>query len=96
MIAGDDDKLQESQNGRNPGREKATLAAKAVDGATVFPIFAPGEQQEKRLSDFNDLAQKSTLGKVGLIPFRVKNMNNIAMRFEEDCHGETSQRCRAH
>jgi len=32
----------------------------------------------------------------GLIPFRVKNMNNIVMRFEEDCHGETSQRCRAH
>jgi len=31
-----------------------------------------------------------------VIPFSVKNMNNIAMRFEEDCHGETSQRCRAH
>jgi len=31
-----------------------------------------------------------------IIPFRVKNMNNIVMRFEEDCHGETSQRCRAH
>jgi len=31
-----------------------------------------------------------------LIPFHVKNMNNIAMKFVEDCHGQTSQRCRAH
>jgi len=27
-----------------------------------------------------------------LIPFCLKNVNNIVMRFEEDCHGETSQR----
>jgi len=29
---------------------------------------------------------------LALIPFCLKNVNNIVMRFEEDCHGETSQR----
>ncbi|PSJ16486.1 zincin-like metallopeptidase domain-containing protein [Nitrosomonas supralitoralis] len=62
VIAGDDDFLQESVNGINPGREKAIEAAKLVNGGAVFPTFAPGEQMSLRLSDFNDLANKSTLG----------------------------------
>jgi len=68
VIAGDDDKQQETQNGRNPGREKAIAAAKAVDGSAVFPIFAPGEQQgnPKGFTDFNDLDKKSALGRDGL------------------------------
>ena len=30
--------------GRNPGKEKAVAAAKAVNGTVLLPIFAPGEQ----------------------------------------------------
>jgi len=82
--------LQESQNGRNPGREKATLAAKAVDGATVFPIFAPGEQQAGRLSDFNDLAQKSALGKDGL-----KRQVSAAVHQETQRHQQRRQQQQA-
>nr|WP_228720426.1 zincin-like metallopeptidase domain-containing protein [Zophobihabitans entericus] len=60
VIAGDDDrKLEESQN-INPGRTKAVDAAKAVNGIAIFPIFAP--EEEKTLTDFNDLAVKSSLG----------------------------------
>lgn len=63
VIAGDDDKQQEIERGRNPGRTKGEEAAQAVGGKAVFPIFAPGEQQAQRLSDFNDLANKSALGR---------------------------------
>jgi len=81
VIAGDDDKKQEQQNGQNPGREKATAAAQAVGGSAVFPIFAPGEQQSKGLSDFNDLATKSELGKDGL-----KRQVSAAIRQEQQRH----------
>jgi len=35
----------ELTEGKNPGKEKALAAAKAVDGMAVFPIFAPSEQR---------------------------------------------------
>lgn len=44
IIAGDNDLHQELTEGRNPGKEKAAAAAKAVGGVALFPIFAPGEQ----------------------------------------------------
>lgn len=44
IIAGDNDLHQELTEGRNPGKEKAEAAAKAVGGIALFPIFAPGEQ----------------------------------------------------
>ncbi len=62
VIAGDDDQHLESVNGINAGRQKAIEAAGLVDGVAVFPVFAPGEQVSQKLSDFNDLANKSTLG----------------------------------
>lgn len=62
IIAGDDDSIQESMNGKNPGKEKALEAAALVNGISVLPIFAPGEQVAQKLSDFNDLANKSSLG----------------------------------
>jgi len=62
IIAGDDDRQQEITNGKNPGREKALEAAELVNGAAVFPIFAPNEQASQNLSDFNDLANISVLG----------------------------------
>ncbi|MER0170193.1 MAG: DUF1738 domain-containing protein [Nitrosomonas sp.] len=62
IIAGDDDHHLESTLGKNPGKEKALEAASLVDGVAVFPVFASGEQVSKRLNDFNDLANKSSLG----------------------------------
>jgi len=68
IIAGDDDKAQELERGYNPGRAKAEEAAKAVGGKAIFPIFAPGEQagDPKGFTDFNDLANKSELGREGV------------------------------
>jgi putative DNA primase/helicase len=62
IIAGDDDHHLESTLGKNPGKEKALEAAALVNGTAVFPVFAPGEQASKKLNDFNDLANKSSLG----------------------------------
>ncbi len=62
VIAGDDDYHLESTLGKNPGKEKALEAATLVNGAVVFPIFAPGERNSRKLNDFNDLANKSALG----------------------------------
>ena len=44
IIAGDNDVHLELTEGKNPGKEKALVAAKAVDGTAIFPIFAPDEQ----------------------------------------------------
>ena len=68
VIFGDDDKHLEQTQGVNPGRKKAEEAAEAVGGTVLLPIFAPGEQQgdPKGFTDFNDLANKSTLGKEGV------------------------------
>jgi len=68
IIAGDDDKSQEIERGHNPGRIKAEEAAKVVGGKAIFPIFAPEEQQSNPngFTDFNDLANKSKLGRNGL------------------------------
>jgi antirestriction protein ArdC/phage/plasmid primase-like uncharacterized protein len=44
IIAGDNDVHLELTEGKNPGKEKALVAAKAVDGTAIFPIFAPNEQ----------------------------------------------------
>lgn len=64
IIAADDDKHLELSKGVNPGKEKATEAAKAVNGLIILPTFAPGEQSEnpKKFSDFNDMARLSRLG----------------------------------
>lgn len=45
VIFGDDDRHQELMTGVNPGKEKASEAAKAVSGTAAFPIFAPGEAE---------------------------------------------------
>jgi phage/plasmid primase-like uncharacterized protein len=44
VIAGDNDVHLELTEGKNPGKEKALAAAKAVAGTAIFPIFALGEQ----------------------------------------------------
>lgn len=51
VVCGDDDQATEAKDGTNPGRTKATAAAKAVRGLAVFPEGLPPGG-----SDFNDLA----------------------------------------
>lgn len=64
LFAGDDDAHLMATLGVNPGRQKAEAAAEAVGGKVIFPIFGPGERDAnpKGLTDFNDLAMKSSLG----------------------------------
>lgn len=68
MIAADDDKHLELTKDINPGKEKATEAAKAVNGMIILPTFAPNEQSEnpRKFSDFNDMAKHSRLGVEGV------------------------------
>jgi putative DNA primase/helicase len=55
VIAGDDDRDTAARTGRNPGREKAEAAARAVRGLAIFP------QGLTSGSDFNDLAASEGL-----------------------------------
>lgn len=65
IVAGDDDR---SEPGKNPGRDHAVKAARAVDGKLLLPTFATGEQASdpKRFSDFCDVKVNSSLGLDGL------------------------------
>jgi putative DNA primase/helicase len=60
VVCGDDDRDTEAKNGHNPGRTKATEAAKAVGGVAVFPEGLP-----PGCSDFNDMHQHAG-GEAGL------------------------------
>lgn len=57
VVCGDDDRDTERNGGNNPGRTKATAAAKAVRGLAVFPDGLP-----EGGSDFNDLATHLNTG----------------------------------
>jgi putative DNA primase/helicase len=50
VVCGDDDADTEARTGTNPGKQKATAAAKAVKGLALFPEGLP-----TGASDFNDL-----------------------------------------
>lgn len=50
VICGDDDVQTYARTGNNPGRDKATAAARAVGGLAVFPEGLPAGA-----SDFNDM-----------------------------------------
>ena len=50
VVCGDDDTATAERTGRNPGREKAEAAARAVGGVAVFPTDLP-----LGASDFNDM-----------------------------------------
>ncbi len=61
VICGDDDLQTFEEKGHNPGRDKATAAARAVAGLAVFPEGLP-----VGASDFNDLHQAAGLDAVRL------------------------------
>lgn len=56
LLCGDDDMQTFARTGRNPGRDKATAAARAVRGLAVFPESLPDGG-----SDFNDMHQAAGL-----------------------------------
>ena len=62
VVCGDDDVQTLARTGNNPGRDKATAAARAVQGLTVFPAPLPDGG-----SDFNDLHQAAGLDAVRAI-----------------------------
>lgn len=55
VLCGDDDAQTFAAKGNNPGRDKATAAARAVHGLAVFPAGLPDGG-----SDFNDLHQATS------------------------------------
>jgi conjugative relaxase-like TrwC/TraI family protein len=60
VIAADNDLKQVAEHGRNPGLEKAELAARAVGAVVMAPQFTDEETLEYGyLSDWNDLATKT-------------------------------------
>ena len=59
VLCADDDRETSAKTGRNPGREHAEAAAKAVRGAAVWP-----EGMAEGGSDFNDLATHAGLDAV--------------------------------
>jgi len=59
VICGDDDRATQARTGNNPGQQKATAAARAVQGLAVFPQNLPEGK-----SDFNDLHQAAGLDAV--------------------------------
>ena len=65
LIAGDDDR---AEPGKNPGKEFAAKAARAVGAEFILPTFATGEQSSdpRRFSDFCDVKVNSRLGLAGL------------------------------
>ena len=65
VVCGDDDAQTLAKSGHNPGRDKATAAARAVRGLAVFPENLPDGG-----SDFNDLHQHLG-GAAGLEAVRV-------------------------
>ena len=88
IIAGDDDLNVGATLGINPGRVKATEAARDVGGKAIFPVFAPGEQsaESKDFTDFNDLAKLSILGieavKRQVQPFINKAVEELEQRIK--------------
>ena len=62
VLCGDDDLKTLAEKGFNPGRDKATAAAKAVGGIAVFP-----EKLPEGASDFNDMHQAGELDLLRLI-----------------------------
>lgn len=83
ILAADDDKYLELSKGINPGKEKASEAAEAVNGFIVLPTFASSEQSSnpKQFSDFNDLANHSKLGFEGVIRQIKPTVEQIAKRY---------------
>jgi phage/plasmid primase-like uncharacterized protein len=94
LVLGDDDQRVVAKHGRNPGRDKAEAAAQSAGGVAIVPIFAPGEQQAdpKSFTDFNDLANKSSLGRAALERTRTPELAEQQQRVASMVQDEPARR----
>jgi putative DNA primase/helicase len=65
VLCGDDDAATKARTGKNPGRDKATEAARLARGVAVFPAGLPADGSGG--SDFNDLHHLAGLDAVRLV-----------------------------
>lgn len=65
LLCGDDDAATAARTGKNPGRDKATEAARLAQGVAVFPEGLPADGSGG--SDFNDLHARAGLEAVRLV-----------------------------
>jgi putative DNA primase/helicase len=80
LVCADDDAATAERTGTNPGREKATAAARLVRGVVAFPTGLPAGA-----SDFNDLAVTAGLG-------AVRDAIEAAIAAAESAGGATAER----
>ncbi len=62
LVCGDDDRATHERTGKNPGRDKATEAARLARGLAVFPAFEGADAAGG--SDFNDMHGRAGLSAV--------------------------------
>ena len=90
VLCGDDDAQTFARTGNNPGRDKATAAARAVRGLAVFPEPLPDGG-----SDFNDLHQAAGLDTVrAIVEAAIKAHQAMQQAAQTDKAGKASQSAR--
>ena len=90
VLCGDDDVQTFARTGNNPGRDKATAAARAVRGLAVFPEPLPDGG-----SDFNDLHQAAGLDAVrAIVGAAIEAHQAMQQAAQTDRAGKASQSAR--
>ena len=90
VLCGDDDVQTFARTGNNPGRDKATAAARAVRGLTVFPESLPDGG-----SDFNDLYQAAGFDAVrAVVGAAIEAHQAMQQAAQTDKAGKASQSSR--
>jgi putative DNA primase/helicase len=90
VLCGDDDMQTFARTGNNPGRDKATAAARAVRGLAVFPEPLPDGG-----SDFNDLHQALGLDAVrAIVEAAIEAHQAMQQAAQTDKAGKASQSTR--
>ena len=88
VLCGDDDMQTLVQSGHNPGRDKATAAARAARGLAVFPDGLPVGG-----SDFNDSRQAAGLDAVRTIVLAAIDAHQASRFNAQAAQNETASKC---
>ena len=88
VLCGDEDMQTLAQSGHNFGREKATAAARAVRGLTVFPDDLPDGGL-----DFNDLHQAAGLDAVRTIVLAAIDAHQASQFNAQAAQNEKTGKC---
>lgn len=88
VVCGDNDQATSASSGRNPGKEKAEQAARAVGGVATWPEDLPPDQ-----SDFNDLHMLNGLAAVrDRVESAIKRMQDTQGEQAKPAKGKASKR----